>query len=191
MQAQAGAAVARAGGEDRAAVSFTVIEREAARALREMRTMVSALAGRTSPAGLASLSDLATDGPPRVEVVLEGGMDPVPAPVAASVRRIVQESVTNARRHAPGASTVRVAAAVGERAAEVSVHDDGGAGAGQVLGDAGDAGRATRVPAPGGGLGIPGMRERAELHGGTLDAGRDDDGGWLVRAHVPTGAGPR
>src|SRR5438046_3082412 len=45
-------------------------------------------------------------------------------------------------------------------------------------------------PGPGLGLGVRGMRERAELYGGTLDAGPCPDGGFLVTAVLPYGQAP-
>ena len=86
------------------------------------------------------------------------GDDPPPATVATAVFRVVQESLTNARRHAPGAA-VRVTVATGPGEVRVRVADDGAA---------------PGVVAPEGvgtGTGLVGLRERATLLGGTLSAG--------------------
>jgi signal transduction histidine kinase len=100
----------------------------------------------------------------------------VPAAVGQSAYRIVQEALTNTVRHARASRVevlVRAAAAELEVAVlEVSVLDDGrGAGAG----------------ADGAGRGLAGMRERAALLGGSLDAGPAPGGGFRVRALLPVG----
>ncbi|QOD43083.1 sensor histidine kinase [Clavibacter zhangzhiyongii] len=104
---------------------------------------------------------------------------PVPAEVRATAARIVQESVTNATRHAPGADRIRVALAEDpDRDAVVvtvvSPLDPAGAGADPVPGSPG--------------LGLVGMRERAAILGGTLEAGVVDRT-WTVRATLPRDAG--
>lgn len=83
--------------------------------------------------------------------------------------RIVQEALTNVRKHAPGAPV------------RITVHQDA-----EALGIEVANGRATREPAAieGGGFGIPGMAERARVYGGSLDAGPISDG-WRVRASLP------
>lgn len=82
--------------------------------------------------------------------------------------RVVQESLSNASRHARG-STATVVVDRTNSVIVVNVTNDAGAG------DADD---------PGQGLGLVGMRERVALLGGTLDAGACGDG-WLVRAELP------
>jgi signal transduction histidine kinase len=104
---------------------------------------------------------------------------PVPAEVRATAARIVQESVTNATRHAPGADRIRVALAEDpDRDAVVvtvvSPLDPASAGADPVPGSPG--------------LGLVGMRERAAILGGTLEAGVVDRT-WTVRATLPRDAG--
>ena len=91
----------------------------------------------------------------------------VPPGVALSAYRIVQESLTNALRHAD-AEHAEVRVHVVDAALLVDVHDDG------------QGGHTT-----GSGRGLVGMRERAELLGGTLSAGPDPAGGWRVTAHLP------
>jgi signal transduction histidine kinase len=89
------------------------------------------------------------------------------------VYRIAQEAVTNARRHARGATRIDVKVSIAGERVRLTVHDDGAAGS------AGEPG-----------YGITGMTERAELLGGTCSAGRDPEGGWTVTAELPvTGAG--
>lgn len=88
-------------------------------------------------------------------------------PVATAVYRVVQEGLTNARRHAPGAA-VRVTVTTTADEVRVVVADDGPARAA-----AGEAG-----------TGLVGLRERVELLDGTLDAGRSP-AGFVLEARIP------
>jgi signal transduction histidine kinase len=108
--------------------------------------------------------DLVTEGPPHE---LSPGLD-------LAAYRIVQEALTNAIRHSGGRHVeVRLGYRPGEL--RVSVEDDGhGVDPGAVNGHAGH--------------GLRGIRERAELYGGTLDVGRGARGGTRVRARLPVGA---
>jgi signal transduction histidine kinase len=105
-----------------------------------------------------------------LDVALEehGEPRPLAASVDVSAYRIVQESLTNVRRHAPGARA-RVLVAYEPGRVRLEVADDGPGAA----------------SANGGGHGIVGMRERARLHGGTLEAGGGDGAGFVVRAELP------
>jgi signal transduction histidine kinase len=106
-----------------------------------------------------------TAGP--VELTVTGDLAGVGPVAGLAVYRVVQESLANAARHAPGAA-VRVEVDVRPEAVEVVVRDGGGAGA------APDAG----------GVGLVGMRERVEALGGRLSAGPVGTG-WAVRAAIP------
>lgn len=97
--------------------------------------------------------------------------EPVPAEVATSVLRLVQESMTNARRHATDARGITVSVRSSDGVVRVRVVDDG-----RVPG---------RPRSVGGGYGLVGMRERVQLLGGQFSAGRSADGGWQVAAEVP------
>jgi signal transduction histidine kinase len=106
----------------------------------------------------------------QVELELEGDLEDVPPGRALAGYRIVQESLTNALKHAPGG---RVHVRVARRVSHVEIEV-----------------RGTRDPLPppgpeGGGQGIIGMRERAALYGGTLEAGSTPDGGFHVEAMLP------
>jgi len=91
-----------------------------------------------------------------------------------AVHRIVQEALTNVSRHAgPVATTVRLDHGAG--GVEVVVVNDRPAG--------------ERQPVPSTGVGIVGMRERAESLGGSFDAGPTEQGGYRVAARVPYGLG--
>jgi signal transduction histidine kinase len=105
---------------------------------------------------------------------VEGDARPLPAPVEMAAFRIVQEALTNVRRHA-GAATATVLVRYGDRDLTVQVDDDGrGAPGGGTSGT---------------GNGIAGMRERAAALGGELEAGQRDGGGFRVLAHLPLDGG--
>ena len=106
-----------------------------------------------------------------VHIAVEGAPRPLDPALDASALRIVQEAVTNVVRHAGGAPAT-VTVRYRPDALELVVADEGGAGA---------AAAAERA----GGHGLVGMRERAALFGGTLDAGRRAGGGFEVRAVLP------
>jgi signal transduction histidine kinase len=98
----------------------------------------------------------------------------VPAGVGVCAYRIVQESLSNASRHSPGAA--------------VTVSVEQGAGA-VLLRVANGPGEVTDLPAGRGGAGhgLTGMRERVALLGGSLLAGPSPDGGFVVSAVLPVG----
>jgi signal transduction histidine kinase len=177
VRAQAGrvAAVADPGV---AVLALEGIEEEGARTLEEMRAMVGALRDGAAAAlaplgGVSDLERLARVAPDRlrVDVRLDGDLHELPAALDAAVYRIVQESVTNAVRHATGAGEVLVHVVGEPDRVLVTVRDDG-------------------APASRGrpGYGLAGMRERAALLGGALTAGPGRDGGWLVEAELPVDA---
>ncbi len=152
----------------------------ARRALSELQQLLGVLraedqqADRRPQPGIATLPEL-------VEEVRAGGTDvtaeieplAVPAALGLTVFRVVQQSLANAVRHAPGAP-VRVR--VDREQDRLLV---------RVTNAPGD-----RPGSPGAGVGVVGMRERVELHGGTLTAGPLPDGGFEVLADLPMEAGP-
>lgn len=132
------------------------------------REALSALRGEMVPVE-DFLRRLAAAEGARLEVT--GQARAVPAEAGLAVRRVAQEAFTNVRKHAPGARvSVRL-----EYAADgigLEVRDSGGRGApGELAGS-------------GSGYGLLGMRERAELLGGTLESGPDEEG-FVVRLRVP------
>ncbi len=154
------------------------IEGTSRQALQEMRRLLSVLrddsdggAEALAPArGLADLDSLveATQAAGvRVELCRQG--DPVPLPAGADLAayRIVQEALTNVCKHARAtAASIVVRYGPGEVAVEVSDNGVGGA--------------------PGGdGHGLVGMRERATLYGGEVEAAPRPEGGFRVRARIP------
>ena len=118
---------------------------------------LDALAERYRAAGLA------------IDVHVGGYLRPLPRGVDQAAYRILQESLTNAARHGDGAARVDVHYGDGE--VELMIANPVGA-------------TVNGAPAAGG-HGILGMRERAALLGGTLDAGREGDGLFRVRARLP------
>lgn len=130
--------------------------------------------GRAPQPGLARLDDLvAAAGAAglRVDVRIEGEPRPLPTLVDLAAYRVVQESLTNARQHAPGAPvTVLIGYTGGVR---INVHNGP-----SVAPAAPDV-------VPGDGHGLVGMRERVRQTGGRLTAGPTPDGGWRVVAELP------
>jgi signal transduction histidine kinase len=91
--------------------------------------------------------------------------------VGRAVFRIVQEALTNVVRHAPGAGATVLLSAEGTDLLVVVANGPAAANDGDI--------------APGTGLGLPGMAERARLVGGSLLVERPDDGGFTMRARLP------
>jgi signal transduction histidine kinase len=163
---------------DQARAALRSIEQAGRDALRELRTLLAGESpGDPDPThpqpGLARLDELAE--PLRLaglDVVVrrDGEAAKLPAGVDLSAYRIVQEALTNTLRHAR-ATRAEVTVRYGDRALELEVRDDGRGSPGADLNGAGQ--------------GIVGMRERAALLGGTLEAGPLPAGGYRVHAHLP------
>ncbi|MFF0783063.1 sensor histidine kinase [Streptomyces sp. NPDC003720] len=135
--------------------------------LAETRQALSALRGELTPledflSGLVSAADGA-------DVTVTGERRPLPAEASQAVRRVAQEALTNVRKHAQGAK-VQLRLDYGEHEVTLGVRDSGG--------------RPGELTVSGGGYGLRGMRERAELLGGSLDAGPDEEG-FMVTLKVP------
>ncbi|WP_405552208.1 sensor histidine kinase [Streptomyces sp. NBC_01171] len=135
--------------------------------LAETRQALSALRGELTPLEefLTDLVSVADGG----EVTVTGERRALSAEASQAVRRVAQEAMTNVRKHARGAK-VRVRLDYSERQVTLDVRDRGG--------------RPCELAASGGGYGLLGMRERAELLGGSLDAGPDEEG-FVVTLKVP------
>jgi signal transduction histidine kinase len=165
---------------DTARQALAAIESTSRGALDEMRRLLTVLrtehgeAQPLSPSpGLADLDALVasvvgSDLP--IEVRVEGERTPLPAGVDLAAYRIVQEALTNVRKHAR-ASKATVIVRYEPDALRLEVLDDGRGGG------------------PGGatGHGLVGMRERASLYGGSLDYGTARSGGFRVVATIPRG----
>jgi signal transduction histidine kinase len=175
---------------EKAAEALASIKETSKTALDEVRAVLGVLradAGGAAPLvpepDLSRLAGLAAAVSAQgVQVTLDDALstehDSVPKPVQLAIYRIVQESLTNLMRHS-GARTATVSVAQDAGAYRVRVADDGRGVASPRSADGPGAGG---VP---GGRGLLGMRERAELLGGTLDAGPGPDGGFVVAASIP------
>ncbi|MEU5549888.1 histidine kinase [Micromonospora sp. NPDC047793] len=181
IRAQAGLAVAAT--RPQAAIeALHLIEAEASRALAEMRGLVRVLRtdepAALSPAPrIADLARFAAEAPdgPAVEVQIVGDADGITPSVDRTVYRLVQESVTNARRHARHATRIRVRVEVDDASVRLRVSDDGESPTG---------------PLSGSGYGLAGMVERAALLGGSCAAGPGPEQGWIVDAVLPRAGVP-
>ena len=157
---------------------LATIRGEAREALAEMRRLLGMLrepgaedlAPQPGLDQLAALVQRARAAGVRVEVEISGEPRPLPASLDLSAYRILQEALTNVRKHAPDApASIRI----DYRDAAIALH----------VRDRGEAAPANGTGAPGHGL--VGMRERARLHGGVLHAGAADGGGFEVQAVLP------
>lgn len=177
-----GAAATASAAPERAGAVMGQVADTGRKAMREMRRMLGTLradepeAERHPQPGIAQLDDLLaevrTAGLPAL-LTIEGAARELDPGAQLAVYRIAQESLTNIRKHAdePGAAWVRLRYLPG--AVELEIVDHGRAREHSPSG-AGIAGH-----------GITGMRERAAIYGGSVDAGPVAGGGWRVRAHLP------
>ena len=149
---------------------------ELRRVLGVLRTGGPGMAPQPGLADLESLLDSARSGGVSVTVTCSGNPVALPEGVDLSAYRIVQEALSNAMRHAPG-SHVQVDMAYRGDDLALEVRNDVGSRNAPVLVGSGDH--------AGGGHGIIGMRERAAMLGGRLDAGPTEDGGFQVSAVLP------
>lgn len=103
-----------------------------------------------------------------VNLDFQGRRRTLPAALELSAFRVVQEGLTNAAKHAPGAR-VGVRVNFGDEELEIEVTDDG----------------SSSSDGPGARHGLAGMRERVAVFGGRFEAGPRPEGGWLLRAAFP------
>ena len=204
MTVQAGAAKAVAAEDPEGALrAMAAVEEAGRQALDELRHLLGVLRPETGLDGLGPQPGLA-DLPRLVEQTRGAGLDvslatdglsgELPARVDLFAYRIVQEALTNVLKHAgPGART-EVRLGSDRSGIVIEVLDDGNgleppsAAAGPLRpADRRSVDRQDRRSA---GHGIVGMRERARLLGGTLEARPRPDGGFRVVAHLPTGGEP-
>ncbi|MFB8386281.1 sensor histidine kinase [Microbacterium sp. NPDC055910] len=181
MGVQAGAARAVLDRDpDATRAALVTVEESARSALGELRHLLETL--RTSPGDTPDASTLSLDaladlvvhanenGLPTTLTVV-GDAVALPDVTQVNVYRIAQEALTNVRRHAGPDATADVRLRYSPDTVELEVANTG---------------RGSALIAPG--LGLVGMRERAAASGGTLEYGPRSRGGFLVRAHLPTGA---
>jgi signal transduction histidine kinase len=160
---------------------FEAIAATAREALAETRRLLGVLREDAAPGDdrepqpgleqLTRLVDTARDAGTPVRLVLQGKAVPLPAGVDLAAYRIVQEALTNARRHAPGAD-VEVEVEYTDSALSLCVRDHGRGPAGEI------------TP----GHGLVGMRDRAAIAGGTFSCDAAAGGGFVVEATLPLDA---
>ncbi|MDO9395472.1 MAG: hypothetical protein Q7T71_02885, partial [Herbiconiux sp.] len=120
----------------------------------------------------------------RVELEHLGAPRPLTAAQELSVYRIVQESLTNALKHAGGQASASVSLSWEGEGLVLSVVSTGSGPAGGVVAGAGAG--AGGGAGEGAGFGIRGMKDRAHLAGGWLTAGSEGEGEFVVTAYLPT-----
>ncbi|MEW2268950.1 sensor histidine kinase [Streptomyces griseofuscus] len=135
--------------------------------LAETRQALSALRGELTP--LEDFLGELVSGAEGAAVTVTGEPRPLPAEASQAVRRVAQEALTNVRKHAQGAK-VDLRLDYSDHQVTLNVRDSGG--------------RPGDLTSSGGGYGLLGMRERAELLGGSLDTGPDEEG-FAVTLKVP------
>lgn len=183
IQVQSSTARYRLSGlDEQTTAEFDSIAATARASLTEMRRMLGVLRTEDHSAELAPQQGIA-DLPALVDSIRRAGADlelsidvgdaTVTAPPATQIAayRIVQECLSNAVRHSPGAS-VRVRVDADATAVRIAVRNDLSTGS---------------ASGGGSGYGLRGMRERAEILGGSLTAGPSPDGEWAVDATLPLG----
>ncbi|MFE9693597.1 sensor histidine kinase [Micromonospora sp. NPDC005806] len=163
-----------------ATTALEQIERAAAETMASMRRMVRVLREPDAPlAPLAGATDLGPllagfneSGPPQARLHVDGELDGLPVEVSTSAYRVAMEALTNARRHAAGATAVEVSLRRTPEWLFVRVADDGApprhAGGWEHSG-----------------TGLLGLAERVGAVGGWITAGPGVDRGWLVDAALP------
>jgi len=170
---------------DKAAAALTSIEGSSRQAVAELHHLLGFLrrAGETDELtpqpGLGQLNDLVAESAQAeltVDLTIDGDPRPLPPTLDVSAYRVIQEALTNTRKHSGGAAaTVHVH--YGPSSLELEVLDDGGGPIDRTGGDHG-------------GHGLIGMRERASLHGGHLRVGPRPEGGFAVHASFPLTEAP-
>jgi signal transduction histidine kinase len=186
VAAQAAAVVARTSPEE-VDKALLAIENAGGEALTAMRRMVGVLRGqeegaRTPGADLADIAEMVHRFDPEARLVrlkTDPGLEHavLPAGVAATGFRVVQEALTNVRRHAPTASAVEIEIRIRDEVLVVGVRNDGvrTGGPGAIGGESG--------------FGLAGMSERVAALDGTLHAGPTGSGVWTVTARLPLTGG--
>lgn len=181
MTVQAGAAKTVANSDPQAALeSMAAVEKAGRHALTEMRHLLGLLRPAEDPQefgpqpGIENLPSLVRklgDAGLTVKLSVDGWMSDLPARLDLNIYRIVQEALTNVLKHAGAGASAEVSLARGDKSIDLFVRDNG---------QGGDVNLSS-------GHGIVGMRERAELLGGSFSAGPLPDRGFQIRASLPLG----
>jgi signal transduction histidine kinase len=163
---------------EQAREALAAIKTASAEALREVRSVLDVMraddeaAPRQPAVGLSRLGDLTADAGLPVSTKVTGDERPLPAEVDRAAYRIVQEALTNVRKHAGAGATASISVDYLPTALHLAIRNEGPA--------------VEPAEAPSGeGTGIAGMRERAQSLGGSVEAG-PVDGGFLVSVLLPT-----
>jgi signal transduction histidine kinase len=180
-----GAAFALDSSPDKAREAIGAISRTGRQALAEMRRLLGVLrSADAGPAalgpmpGVGELDDLmeqTRSGGIPVTVSRAGAARPLPGGADLAAYRVVQESLTNVRKHGGPGVSAAVSLRYGEDRLTIRVTDDG---------------RGAAAATDGAGHGLAGMRERVGLYGGTVTAGPRVGGGFQVTAELPFGPTP-
>ena len=181
VQAAAGREIAHSN-PDKAADVFERIETVGREALAELRRMLGVLREtgdeQTSLAPQPGIGDIAAAveqsaaAGVTTKLVVDGEQRALAPGVELAAYRIVQEALTNVRKHAGGSASATVRIAYEPQDVTIEVIDDG-------------RGAVTSLSRSGGGHGLIGMRERVEIYGGELTSGPRSGGGFVVRAVLP------
>jgi signal transduction histidine kinase len=164
---------------ERARGPVNAVQRTGREALTELRMLLGAMRADDAQdlvpqPGLGQLPDLVEEAAAAgqaVDLRIEGDLATLSPVVGTTIYRVVQEALTNARKHAPSApSRIGITSKVDGICVD-------------VVNGRGREGRTVTGAGPGHGL--IGMRERVELCGGTFLAARTDEGGFRVRAELP------
>jgi len=169
----------------RAAAIFATIEAVGRESLTELRRMIGALrddvdrdASLSPQPGIrdveVAVAQSSATGVP-TELQIEGSQRALPPGVELAAYRIVQEALTNVRKHGGRSASATVRIEYGEHELVVQITDDG-------------RGAATLLSGIGTGHGLIGMRERVDIYDGEFTAGPRVGGGYMVRAVLPIGA---
>ena len=171
-------------GADQMRASATIIRDTAHQALVDLRSVLGVLRDPESGELLEPPQPTYRDVTALVEAVRAAGLnvtyddrlvdsgDKLPDVIGRTVYRIVQEGMTNAAKHAPGATLQIIVSGSPEDGVTVELRNPLGVRMGST---------------PGAGLGLVGLTERAELRGGRLE-GRREEGSWVLRGWIPWAA---
>ncbi|MET8759536.1 histidine kinase [Lentzea sp. NPDC004782] len=183
MQAEGARMSLASGGGDRVEQALRDISRGGRDAMGELRRMLHLLrqeptgtAPQPTGADLRGVVDHVRAAGLDVELEERGGTGDLSAGLVVQVVRIAQEALTNILKHAAPPATAHVVVDWGSGAREVRL---------SVRNTAASASRGPLADLPSGGHGLPGMRERVAMYGGTLRAEHTPGGGFVVEAVLP------
>lgn len=162
------------------------IEEASRSALSDLRRMLGALrtesrdeaASLLPQPGIPDVADIVSEARAAgidVELAIAGHQRRLAPGIELAAYRIIQESLTNVRKHAAPMAAANVTIDFGVRSLRLEITDNGG-------------GDRPRSGEPGGGHGLVGIHERADIYGGACSAGPSSEGGWAVRVSLPISA---